>query len=459
MSGQTGNRAPRTQIFQVSTLYGAATVAAALDAGQFGPRSEARRVLLTTNNARIPETATALPELAGWDGIVARFDAVVDWNELISPYHPSDWHPGEKDAVLWQRVLRRAWDLGPGPMDLVVESVHARPATALTSIFADADIHVYADGLMSYGPTRDRMAWPVACRVRRLLHLDLIPGLRPLLLTEFDVPAEIVPDDRFRAVLAEIADAEESAQPVLQREDGGSVAVLLGQYLAALDILTPEEEEELHVRMLRGAARAGHRTIVFKPHPSAPARYSQALEKAAADSGVRLRLVDRPMLAETVVARLRPELVVGCFSTAMLTASVYFGARIARVGTETVLERLQPYQNSNRIPLTIVDAVVAPLDQATESFGMPTAHLTPLLQAVGYCMQPKIHPQLRGTAEQWLSTHQGDERVPRYFLRSRLTSLARPGGFAASLTRQLPGGHAALRIARKVRRTAIRSRA
>ncbi len=39
--------------------------------------------------------------------------------------------------------------------------------------------------------------------------------------------------------------------------------MLLGQYLAALTILTPEEEEELHIRMLRGAARAGHTSILF----------------------------------------------------------------------------------------------------------------------------------------------------------------------------------------------------
>jgi hypothetical protein len=51
--------------------------------------------------------------------------------------------------------------------------------------------------------------------------------------------------------------------------------------MAALEILTPEEEEHLHVRMLRGAAELGHGSVVFKPHPVAPARVSRALEKEA----------------------------------------------------------------------------------------------------------------------------------------------------------------------------------
>lgn len=83
----------RTQIFQVSTLYGAATLAAALDAGRFGPGQDSHRVLLVSNNAAIPETALRLEEMRGYGDIAARFDSVVDWNDAISPHHPSGWGP------------------------------------------------------------------------------------------------------------------------------------------------------------------------------------------------------------------------------------------------------------------------------------------------------------------------------------------------------------------------------
>ncbi|TDC13499.1 hypothetical protein E1265_27880 [Streptomyces sp. 8K308] len=465
--------APRTQIFEVSTLYGAATLAAALDAGLFGPDEAAEeRILLVSNNAAVPETAALLTEMPGFDRILTRFDRVLSWNDAIEPQHPGSWTPREHDVPLWRRLLRTVWELPDGPMDLVIESVHAKHAVALAAIFSEADVHVYADGLMSYGPTRDRLAWPTAVRIQRLLHLDLVPGLRPMLLTEFDVPAEIVPSAAFRAVLDEITEAEgaeeaESALAALaepsepsERDaaaDREPTAVVLGQYLAALNILSQEEEERLHERMVRGAAAAGCRSVVFKPHPTAPSRYNKALEKVAAEVGVRLTLLETPMLAETVFRRLRPDLVVGCFSTALLTASAYYSIPIARVGTDSVLGAITPYENSNRVPLTIVDALVPDLEErragevVTERADAG-AKIGPLVRTVGYCMQHKRYPGLRAEAQEWLAAHQG-KAATRYVNRARLTTLALPGGIAAGLTSQLPGGRAALRMARKVRRT------
>ncbi|UCM88965.1 alpha-2,8-polysialyltransferase family protein [Streptomyces marincola] len=480
----------RTQIFEVSTLYGAATLAAALDAGQFGREEGTRRVLLVSNNATIPETAAALTDMTGWARITTRFDRVINWNDTIRPHHPSDWGPADRDAPIWERLLRRYWGLGDGPVELAVESVHAKPASALAKIFGDADVHVYADGLMSYGPTRDRISPETAIRVQRLLHLDLVPGLAPLLLAEHGVPAEVVPGEAFRAVLDEIgaehvvpgapdgeaadgeaADGEKTgtADDADGTADGpeaaapGRVAVLLGQYLAAIDILTPAEEEQLHERMLRGAAAAGFRDVVFKPHPTAPVQYSRALEKAAAEAGVRLTVLDTPMLAETVFEHYRPGLVVGCFSTALMTASAYYGVPIARVGTDLLMQRITPYQNSNRIPLTIVDALVPDLEaqragEVVTERADAAARVAPLVRTVGYCMQAKTNPGLRGEAEAWLDAHL-DETTWRYFKRARLTALALPGGFASQITRQLPGGGTAMRFARKVRKATLRNNA
>ncbi len=261
-----------TQIFQVSTLYGAATLAAALDAGLFGPDGAARRILLVSHNAAVPETALRLDEMRGYGPLAARFDEVVSWNEAISPYHPSAWGPRGSDTVLWQRALRLLWDIGEDErVDLAVESIQANPARALVAIFSEASVDVYADGLMSYGPTREKLPLTLGRRVRRLLHLDLVPGLRPLLLSEYGVEPVVVPDGAFRAVLDEVA-REAADDPLLApvREERPT-AVLLGQYLAAINILSAHEEEDLHVRMLTGAVRAGHRSLVFKPHPTAPA--------------------------------------------------------------------------------------------------------------------------------------------------------------------------------------------
>ncbi|MFJ5914562.1 polysialyltransferase family glycosyltransferase [Streptomyces ardesiacus] len=434
-----------TQIFLASTLYGTATLAAALDAGCFAPAD--RRILLVSNNAATPETTPSPDRMPGFERLRSRFDDVVSWNEAIFPFHPGGWSPRVDDAPLWERHLRLLWDLGEDDVALAVESIQVHPALGVAQIFTDAPLTVYADGLMSYGPTRNKLDPLVGTRVERLLHLDLVPGLTPLLLTEFDVPAQLVPTPAFTKVLAELADTD-AALPGVEEP-----ALLLGQYLSALGILSAEEEEDLHVRMLAGAVGLGHSRVVFKPHPSAPARFARTLEQEAERLGVELTVLDTPVLAEVLYRRMRPALVVGCFSTALLTASALYGLPVARVGTETLLDRLTPYENSNRVPVTVVDALLpGPSDPDAVAEGRPgmdTEALNALVRAVGFAMQPRILPELRPAAEEYLRSHL-DARTRRYFKKRRLTALGLPGGVPERLA-FLPRNAAARRVVRRAR--------
>ncbi|KUN98431.1 polysialyltransferase family glycosyltransferase [Streptomyces caeruleatus] len=446
---------PRTtQIFCASTLYGAATLAAALDAGLFEPAD--RRLLLVANNATNPEITPSVDTMPGFDLLGERFDEVLSWNATISPFHPSGWSPRADDIPMWERYVRLLWNLGDDEVRLAVESVQANPALALCQLFTGAPVDVYADGLISYGPTRDKIDPLVGTRIGRLLHLDLVPGLTPLLLTEFGVPTELVPSEAFLKVLGELAaDQDDLADGPSSSAADGKPALLLSQYLSALGILSDAEEEDLHRQMVRGAVALGHRRLVFKPHPVAPARWSRLLEDEATKLGAELTLLDRPVLAEVAFQRLRPALVVGCFSTALLTAAALYGLPVARVGTDTVLARLAPYQNSNRVPLTIVDALLPDIadGSAVNSWTMPprerVAELSALLKAVGFAMQPKIYPGLRGAAETYLSRHL-NPHTWRYFKRKRLTSLALPGAVPAQLS-FIPRNATVRRLARRAR--------
>ncbi|MCZ4099624.1 hypothetical protein C8250_026330 [Streptomyces sp. So13.3] len=444
----------RTQIHVASTLYGAATIAAALDAGLFGPAD--RRLLLISNNSAVPETTPAVDEAPGFGALRGRFDRVLSWNETIAPMHPSDWAPRPEDVPMWERYLRMLWDLGDDDVELIVESIQVKPAAALVRLFPAAPIEVYADGLMSYGPTRDKLEPLVTTRINQLLHLDLVTGLRPLLLTEHGIEPRIVPAAEFTKVLAELADASDGPDEAELSAVPEDAALLLGQYLSALGILTAVEEEELHLRMLRGAAALGHRRIVFKPHPIAPAHWSEPLEREAAALGVELTVLDSPVLAEVLYQRARPALVVGCYSTALLTASAFYGIPVARTGTEMLLERLSPYQNSNRVPVTIVDSLLPDLDdaEAVRTWSPPAPEriagdLTPLLRAVGFCMRAELYPELREETVSYLSKEL-NARTWRYFKRRRLASLALPGVVPAQLA-FLPRNPLLRRVARRAR--------
>ncbi|MEV0035122.1 polysialyltransferase family glycosyltransferase [Streptomyces sp. NPDC050804] len=430
-----------TQIFCASTLYGAATLAAAVDAGLFRPA--ARRVLLVSNNAGTPELTPSVNEMPGFEQLRDRFDDLVSWNETIAPSHPGVWEPRPEDVPIWERHLRLAWRLGDDRVELIVESIQVNPALAIAQILTDATLEVYADGLMSYGPTRNKIDPLIGDRVRRLLHLDLVPGLKPLLLTEFGVEPELVPTDAFLRVLDQLSDAVTGI-----RTPSAPPALLLGQYLSALGIISEREEEELHIRMVRGAVALGHTEVVFKPHPTAPAVWSRRLEREAEKLGAELTILDSPVLAEVLYRRLKPALVVGCFSTALFTASAFYGIPVARTGTDLLLERLAPYQNSNRVPLTIVDALVPPLEG--KETHEPETRLADLVATVGYAMQHRMYPELRPTAERYLSERL-DDRTWRYFKRRRLTSLGLPGGIPEQLNR-LPRNATAQRMVRRARR-------
>ncbi|MGW3207246.1 alpha-2,8-polysialyltransferase family protein [Streptomyces sp. NPDC001135] len=434
-----------TQIFQASTLYGTATLAAALDSGCFRPAG--RRILLVCNNAATPETTPALDEAPGFEKLRDRFDDVISYNDTLFPFHPGGWAPRGDDLPLWERFLRHEWQLGTDDVELAVESIQVNPSLALAQIFTGAPVTVYADGLMTYGPTRNKIDPLVGTRVDRVLHLDLVPGLKPLLLTEFGVPGEIVPTAAFTKVLAELAPSGDGLPEIEEP------ALLLGQYLSALDILTAEQEENLHVRMLRGAAALGHTKVVFKPHPSAPARFTRSLEQEAEKLEVELTVLDTPVLAEVLYQRMRPALVVGCFSTALLTARALYGLPVARIGTGALLEQLTPYENSNRVPVTLVDALLPDLgDRAAvteQRSGRDVEALGALIRAVGFAMQPKIYPRLRPEVETWLARHLNPHTL-RYFKRRRLSSLALPGGVPAQLA-FIPRNATVRRVARKAR--------
>jgi hypothetical protein len=434
-----------TQIFMASTLYGTATLAAALDSGCFDAAD--RRILLVSNNAANPETSPAVDAMPGFEQLRTRFDDVVSWNEAVFPFHPGGWSPRVEDAPVWERYLRLAWGLGDDDVALAVESIQVQPALGVAQMFPDAPLTVYADGLMSYGPTRNKLDPLVGTRVERLLHLDLVPGLKPLLLTEFDVEPEVVPTAAFTKVLAELVDTGAGLPDVEEP------ALLLGQYMSALNILSADEEEDLHVTMLQGVVELGHSRVVFKPHPSAPARFTRRLEEEAERLGADLTVLDTPVLAEVLYQRMRPALVAGCFSTGLLTASALYGLPVARVGTQTLLERLAPYENSNRVPVTVVDALLPELTDkaavAGQHGGMDTDALAALVRTVGFAMQPKILPELRAEAEKYLTEHL-DPHTWRYFKRRRLTSLGLPGGVPRQLA-FLPRNAAVRRAVRKAR--------
>lgn len=110
------------------------------------------------------------------------------------------------------------------------------------------------------------------------------------------------------------------------------------------------------------------------------------------------------------------------------------------------------------MPVTLVDALVPPLDD--DGTYRPEPSPAELVTAVGFTMQPQMHPGLRPAAESFLAARL-DPHTLRYFKRRRLTTLGLPGAVGPRLVR-IPQNAAAGRVvrrARRLRRAVLRLRA
>ena len=389
----------RTLVVHAATGSGLATVAAAAAAGAFGPVD--RRVLVLSNDAPIPETAYGVDDITGIGPLLARFDDVYSYNAAVAPLHPTVWQPQPEELSLWERALRALWSL-EGDLHLVLAGIWVPPALVLSQIFADATIDVYADGLTGYGPTRRSVPLPVSTRLRRLLHPDLLPGATPLLLREYGVEPVPLPPAALTEVLASVA---ADAGPAGVATGAGRVAVLVAPDRAAFGALSAHEWRRLHLDMVEGAVAAGHTELVLKAHPSGPAGTTGPLVARAAELGARLRVRDRPELVETWYAAGEVDLAVGCCSTALATAQ-WYGVPTARVGSELMLERLEPYETGLRLPAAVVAAWVPPLAvPPDEPDPPPPVPLDAVVTTIGYLMQPSRNPDLHGPAARALAEH------------------------------------------------------
>ncbi|WP_314096040.1 polysialyltransferase family glycosyltransferase [Microbacterium foliorum] len=417
-----------TQLFALHSAYGLATVAAALDGGLLGAHGE--RILVPFVSSRVPETSVGILADPALATLRDRFDRVEDLDALLGPLHPSGWQPDAADLPLLRRLLTRAWRLADDDLEVFVQSPQVAPAHTLMLLFPHARLTVVGDGLMTYSPMRIRLPHTVTARIGAVVYADVVPGVTPLVGGTAAVPVPVAPD-LLRAALAETAEDVDDTAELVDALGGESTTLVLGQYLSALGLLSEREEVAAQRAMIDRAAQDRPLHIVFKPHPAAPPRRNDALRDRAGMHGIDFREYHGALAAEALAERIDAGVVVAGFSTALPTVRALFGRDIDAVGTAEVLARLTPYENSNRVPATIVDALTRP-----DSPYRDPERMQLLIDAVGYVMQPLVAAHLRGRAETLLgSIHPADRE--RYFTADRLAELRLPGAPAETMVRRM----------------------
>lgn len=438
-----------TQLFALHSAYGLATAAAALDGGLLGDHGE--RILVPFVSSRIPETSVGIladPTLAT---LRDRFDRVEDLDALLGPLHPSSWKPDAADLPLLRRLFTRAWGLDGDDLEVLVQSPQVAPARTLMMLFTHARLTIIGDGLMTYSPMRVRLPHTVTARIGRVVHADVVPGVTPLVGAPTATAVPVSPA-LFRTVLAETAAGVDDTAELESVITGEPTVLVLGQYLSALGLVTESEEVALQTQMIDRAASLHPRHIVFKPHPAAPPRLSDALRDRARARDAVFHEYRGALAAETLAERIDARAVIAGFSTALPTVRALFGRDIEAVGADTVLSRLTPYENSNRVPATIVDVLTRPDSPYREPERMQL-----LIDAVGYAMQPVVAAHLRTRAVELLTSIRPSDR-DRYFAPERLAELRLPGAPPETAVRRALRPAGGIGRVEQVRLTALGAR-
>lgn len=427
------------QFFAVSSVLQLMNLCAAIDEGLVDEAEE--RILIVADTRVINEVGPSFADADFISPLVNRFDRRINWNEWIWPYHPNQWSPSRYDQPVVEKLAQAAWGFADCEVQLFVESLHSNPAIALATVFRRAKIFVHADGLMTYGPTRNRVAPHIAQRLTGLLYMDLIPGLDPVLLSEYEVPRISVSAEALRSQIEHVARGVELYGLA---QDSESV-MIVGQYLSDVHLFSLDEEIGLYQKMLAEAISRNPSKVYFKPHPAASASVNTILKHQADRSGVDFELIEAKIPVEVVASVIRPRHVTSCFSTGMVTVWRLFGATAHSVGTRSALEKFAPYENSNRVPVTVCDFLFTDgIEKAKSSF------LQELVRTVSYCMRAQQYPHLRNEAITFLRIHGSSHS--RYFKRRRLTKLDLPGRLPERTTAQ-----STVSIARRLTRRVLRS--
>jgi hypothetical protein len=344
----------KTRLFECSTKLGLATAYAVLCRLARDDRPGTRNILLLSSSGqnKAPEVddSWALPSPREQE-IFARFERVVPLDALIAPEHPAQWRFHRS----WLGH-RRLWlkELGvPHVDELVVESIQVPPAWSLAHLFSEARIRVYSDGLMVYSPTRIALHADVLRRATDVYHVDLLPGVTPLLLREARPSYVAVQLEELNAVF-----------PAAKAEPArGERVVFLGQSLAGSEIVSAGEERDLYLAALaRLSTLVASDALSFKPHPAAPRASLRALSRGFTErTGGALRLEPEGAIEEGLASG-EIRAVASVFSTGLFTARGLYGVPAFTFQARDCFAKLAPYENSNRIPVLAADWLLPKLD-------------------------------------------------------------------------------------------------
>lgn len=304
-----------------------------------------KAILLLSDNTNRPEAWSNIKNgLRTFNELASKFDKICILNDIIYPFHPStlDFSKENQNSILRLKDL-----IGASYVEsLLLESIHVSPGLFLASIYENAAINVYADGLMVYSPTRFDLPGNILKRIKKVFFFDYIPSLKPFLLVEAEPEYHKLSKEIYKKIINSYSNI---------REENKKNIVITGQYLSILGIFTYEEERLLYREILKSEyERYGEDyNYIFRNHPSCTISYERYLKDYAEKNGIPLKFDNSLIPMECLYSDKNTIKNSGLFSTSLFTLNFLYNINTESYFCDEVYDKLKPFENSNRIPIII----------------------------------------------------------------------------------------------------------
>ena len=373
-------------IYQASTTFGLTTI---LNSGLTDRCRTDKKILFLTKNTlhdahfEIIRTGFLLEKAQ------ANFDQIIDFNELIHPIYPAHLQMKKLDKSTTEIIYQLICKLLKCDCvsEFYCESIQASPSLYLAHIFHNSNIHIYSDGLMVYSPTRINIPTGIAERIKTVNYRPFIRNCKPFLLIEA-MPEYI-----------ELSANNPTPRTTNETDTKKYAPILfLGQCFSLHGICSETEELYIYKKAIEDIARLTNnsRKIIFKPHPSYPHHnYESVIQILNASVSQLVHIEKSEITAEDAAKALNPYAAVGIFTTSLFNIYNELSIPVYQTGTDELWKKLEPYSNSNRIPLLAASVIIPPIAHINSSiaqFSLLIAEGEKRFQRiylpVAYAMQP-----------------------------------------------------------------------
>lgn len=331
-----------TLLAEATTISDLVTINAILDSGLI-EYSEASLVIADVTT-RFEAWSAIMSSIGEYEYLTSRFARISYLNELIFPQHPVDLRSEDESPA----SIKRLKDLMGVEYaeNLLLVSIQTPPASFLAEIYNEADVNVYADGLMVYSPTRTDLPKSVLQRVKRVFYYDYIPPIKPFVLLEAHPEYVPIPKASYRKLVRK--------KPLFRKGDRKNI-VIIGQYLGDIGFISHEEEYQNYLKILESefSQHGNEYNYVFRPHPTSRIAYGRRLMQFAKEKGIPLAIDDSIAPIEFLYNEENAAKIAGMFSTSLFSLNFLNDIPAASYFCDQLYDKMTPFLNSNRTPLII----------------------------------------------------------------------------------------------------------